>query len=95
MDGVSVSVNGADVVVNNENTTAEIKTVLSGETSNGLFQYNGTYKTSIVLNGLSLTNTRGAAIDIQCGKRIALDIKKETVNIKRSASLDYLSTRFF
>ena len=80
MDGVSVSVNGADVVVNNENTTAEIKTVLSGETSNGLFQYNGTYKTSIVLNGLSLTNTRGAAIDIQCGKRIALDIKKETVN---------------
>ena len=80
MDGVSGSIANADVVINNENTTSEIKTVLSGETSNGLFQYNGTYKTSIVLNGLTLTNTRGAAIDIQCGKRIALDIKKETVN---------------
>lgn len=80
MRGVNATITNADVVIDNANTSEEIKTSLSGETSNGQFLYNGTYKTSIILNGLNLTNTRGAAIDIQCGKRVALDIKKGTIN---------------
>ncbi len=80
MRGVSATITNADVVIDNTNISEEIKTTLSGETSNGQFLYNGTYKTSIILNGLTLTNNRGAAIDIQCGKRIALDIKKGTIN---------------
>lgn len=78
--GVSATITNADVIIDNANTSEEITTTLSGETSNGMFLYNGTYKTSIILNGLTLTNSRGAAIDIQCGKRIALDIKKGTIN---------------
>jgi len=80
LNGVSATISNADVTIDNTNTSDEIKTILSGETTDGMFLYNGTYKTSIVLNGLTLTNSRGAAIDIECGKRIALDIKKGTVN---------------
>ncbi len=78
MQGVGVSINNADVVIDNNNTSYEIKTTLSGKTSDGQFLYNGTYKTTIELDGVSLTNTRGAAINIQCGKRIALNLKKGT-----------------
>ena len=37
-------------------------------------------KTTIVLNGASITSLRGAAMDIDCGKRIALELKKGTVS---------------
>ncbi len=80
LQGVGASINNADVVIDNSNTSYEIKTSLSGETSDGQFLYNGTYKTTIELDGVSLTNTRGAAIDIQCGKRVALNLKKGTEN---------------
>lgn len=78
--GVSVSVHGADVVIDNQNTETEFTFELSGETTDGSLLYNGEYKATIVLNGVNITNTRGAAIDIECGKRIALELKKNTVN---------------
>ena len=80
LDGVEVALSGADVVVNNSNTETEIETELSGTSSDGSLVYNGTYKTTLTLNGLTLTNTRGAAIDIECGKRVALKLKKGTTN---------------
>lgn len=80
LEGVTVAVAGADVTINNSNESKELSFTLSGETSDGSFLYNGTYKTTIVLNGVSITNTKGAAIDIECGKRIALELKKGTVN---------------
>lgn len=80
VDGVSVAVTGADVTVTNANEASELSFTLSGETTDGSFLYNGTYKTTIVLAGVSITNTRGAAIDIQCGKRIAMELKKGTIN---------------
>ncbi len=80
LEGVSASVVGADVVLTNRNEEKELTTVLSGSSANGSFLYMGTYKSTIVLDGLNLTNTRGAAIDLECGKRMALNIKKGTVN---------------
>lgn len=81
LQGVSVTINGGDVVVTNTNTEEEIKTQLSGTCSDGSFVYNGTYKTTLILAGLSLTNKRAAAaIDIQCGKRVQLHLAKETTN---------------
>ena len=80
LDGVRVTVSGADVTIANSNTSTEIETWLSGTTTDGSFVYNGTYKTTIALNGLTLTNTRGAAIDIECGKRVALEVRKGTEN---------------
>ena len=79
-DGVSVSVDGANVTVNNANTTTELSFELTGSTTSGSFVYNGEYKTTIVLNGVSITNPKGAAIDIECGKRIAMELAKGTVN---------------
>lgn len=77
---VSVTVDGGNVSVENTNTAAEFATVLSGESQNGSFTYTGSYKTALILNGLNLTNPRGAAIDIQCGKRVALELAEGTQN---------------
>ena len=80
IQGVTVSTSGADVTVNNPCSTEELTTKLRGVSSDGSFVYNGSYKTTIELDSLTLTNTRGAAIDIEDGKRVALEIAKGTVN---------------
>lgn len=78
--GVTVACKGANVTVTNTNVDTEYTTELTGQTGNGSFTYVGDYKTTIVLNGVSITNPSGGAIDVQCGKRIALELKKGTVN---------------
>lgn len=80
LHGVSVVADGAYVTVNSTNITTEYTTELSGSTTNGAFTYCGSYKTTIALAGVSITSKQGAAIDIECGKRVALDIKKDTEN---------------
>ncbi|MCQ2221090.1 MAG: carbohydrate-binding domain-containing protein [Prevotella sp.] len=80
LSGVSIAADGAYVTVKNSNISTEYTTDLSGSTTNGGFTYEGEYKTTIVLNGVSITSQRGAAIDIECGKRVALELKKGTVN---------------
>jgi len=85
-DSVTVTVDGGDVTVDNACTTEEYVTVLTGTCSDGSFTYNGTYKTTIVLNGVTLTNSDGAAIDIQDGKRIALELAEGTTNTLEDGS---------
>lgn len=80
LSGVSITADGAYVTVKNTNTTTEYTTDLYGSTTDGSLTYVGDYKTTIVLNGVSITSQRDAAIDIQCGKRVALELKKGTVN---------------
>ena len=80
MDGVSATVDGTDVTIRNTNTEREIETRLSGESSDGSFLYVGSYKTTVALDGITLHNERGAALDIECGKRVALHLRKGTVN---------------
>ena len=77
---VTVSVNGAHVEVTSSNTTEERVTVLQGTSDNGSFTYTGTYKTTLVLNGVTLTNPNAAAVNIQDGKRINLELKEGTAN---------------
>lgn len=76
--GVSVQVNGANVVIDNRNVSEELTFELSGATDNGSFVYNADYKSTIILAGVSITSTKGPAVDIQCGKRVALQLKKNT-----------------
>ncbi len=78
--GVSVTKNGAHVVIQNDNQDEELVFSLMGETSDGSLLYNGSYKTTVVLNGVSISNPSGSAIDIECGKRVALELVKGTVN---------------
>ena len=77
---VTAEVKGAHVVITNTNEKNEIECELSGTASNGSFTYIGTYKASIRLAGVSLTSGQGAALDIKCGKRIALILENGTEN---------------
>lgn len=86
LSGVSIVADGAYVTVKNTNIATEYTTDLSGSTTDGSLTYEGNYKATIVLNGVSITSQRGAAIDIECGKRIALELKKGTVNTLTDAA---------
>ena len=63
-----------------DDTCGEITYVLSGSSTDGSFTLNGSYKASVELRGLDLTNPSGAPLDIQNGKRIELSVKKDTEN---------------
>lgn len=78
--GVTYSINGAKVTLNSSTTTEEYLYSVSGKSSNGSLIINGDYKLTVELAGLDLTNTSGPAIDIECGKRIGVILKKGTVN---------------
>ena len=76
---------GAHVSIAQSDTLAtEITYTLSGSTTDGEFYMSGSYKATIELNGLTLTNTTpvysGAAVHIQNGKRINVKVLNGTTN---------------
>lgn len=81
---VNVTVNGAKVYINQTNTDAvdedEITYVLSGTSTDGQFALDGSYKCTISLSGVTLTNASGAAISIGNKKRIQISAKNGTEN---------------
>ena len=85
---VTASVNGADVSITSTATAAinEITYGLTGGTTDGSFTFTGTYKATVELFGVSITNPTGPAIDIQNGKRIEISAKKETVSTLRDGT---------
>ena len=80
VEGVTATVAGGSVVVTNTNESSEQEFILSGTSAEGSLTYNGTYKCKFHLNNLNLTSTTGAAIDIQCGKRVDLILEDGTTN---------------
>jgi hypothetical protein len=84
----STSFAGVDKTTDNED--GEIIYSLSGTSADGEFYMEGSYKCIVELNGLTLTNPSGPALNIQNGKRIELSAKKNTVNtIADGANDDY------
>ncbi|MDE6052136.1 MAG: carbohydrate-binding domain-containing protein [Paramuribaculum sp.] len=88
---LDVTVDGAYVTIAqsaevSETTCGEITYRLSGTSTSGAFAMSGSFKASVELNGLTLTSERGAAIDIQNGKRIAMRLTEGTVNTLADAS---------
>ena len=78
---ITVSISGAHVSIEQgDDIDQEITYTLSGTSSDGEFTMYGSYKATVELDGLTLTNPSGAAIDIQNGKRIDLSVKKDTEN---------------
>lgn len=61
-------------------SVGEITYVLKGSSSDGEFYLEGSYKATVELQGLTLTNPSGPAINIQDGKRIEVSAKKDTEN---------------
>ena len=78
--GVKVTTVGARVTVDNSLMGEEVDFVLSGKTDAGCFVYNGSYKTTITLDGLSMKSADGAALQLNCGKRMNVHVNKGTEN---------------
>ena len=83
--GIDYSVEGGDVVINSTNTHNELEFVLQGSSANGSLTYTGSLKCKFYLNDLHLISTKGAALDIQCGKRVALILNEGTNNTLEDA----------
>lgn len=81
---VTVTKSGAHVTVVQTNTAnidnAEITYLLSGTSTDGEFYLTGSYKCTVSLNGLTLTNPKGAAITIMDGKRVKVKTETDTNN---------------
>ena len=58
----------------------EISYILSGSSTDGEFYLEGSYKATVEMNGLTLNNPSGPAINIQNGKRIKVKVNEGTVN---------------
>ena len=78
VSGGTVSIVQASTV--SASTCGEIIYNLTGTSTNGTFYLEGSYKATVELNGLTLTNPSGPAINIMNGKRIELSSKKGTTN---------------
>jgi hypothetical protein len=78
-DAGIVAINGNEVIVTN-NTETVIKYVLTGETTDGFFKLYSAKKQAIVLNGVSITNPDGAAINNQSKKRTFIVLNDGTKN---------------
>ena len=82
---LTVSVSDAHVdIAQSEDLTEEITYTLSGSSNDGEFYMSGSYKATVELNGLTLTNKTpvksGAAVHIQNGKRIKVKVMDGTTN---------------
>lgn len=74
---VEATVAGADVTIVQSaevsaETCGEITYRLAGNSDDGSFSIIGAFKATVELAGVSLTNTKGAPLDIQIGKRVAV-----------------------
>lgn len=78
---VTYTTDGAHVSILSTNTKNELEFVLQGESTQGSLTYDGPLKCKFYLNGLNLKSDRGAAIDIQCGKRVDLILVPGTENV--------------
>lgn len=67
-DSITAKVSGNDVTITNTSQEFVIYE-LSGSTADGFFKLYSSRKQAIVLNGVSITNKNGAAINNQSGKR--------------------------
>ena len=79
---VSYTTSGANVAITAaDNLEEEYTYHVTGTTTDGSLVITGNYKLTLQLDGVDITNAHGgSAIDIECGKRIAVELVKGTVN---------------
>ena len=82
---ITPTISGAHVSIEqSSNVAEEITYTLSGSSSDGEFYTSGSYKATVELNGLNLTNATpvysGAAVHVQNGKRIKVKVITGTTN---------------
>ncbi len=79
-DVVSAEVDGAHVRLVQGDATDEITYTLAGASSDGSLYMEGSLKATFVFAGLTLENPDSAAVNIQNGKRIAIELADGTTN---------------
>lgn len=77
-DGIGVATSGADVTI--VNSAKETEFILTGTTTNGSFKIYSDYKFKIKLDGVSITNPDGPAINNQSHKRTFVELAGGTTN---------------
>ncbi len=78
---VDVATDGAYVYITQaDDADSEISYILNGSTANGSFELNASTKATIVLNGVDISSTQGAAINLQNSKRTAVKVSDGTIN---------------
>ena len=82
---LTITTSGAHVnIAQSDDLEQEITYILSGSSTDGEFYMSGSYKATVALNGLTLTNKTpvksGAAVHIQNGKRIKVKVMDGTTN---------------
>ena len=88
VSGVMSRVNGAHVVM--QSTKKNIAYVLKGSTADGSFKLSSNNKTQITLQGVSITNPAGIAINIQSGKTMLIKLADGTSNyLEDGASYEF------
>lgn len=79
-EGVRVDVNGADVTVTSTTLTKDITYLLSGSTTEGMFKIYSGHAFNILLEGVSITNSDGPAINNQSSKATHVILANGSVN---------------
>ena len=77
---VKSTINGANVTLSSSTDDTEYTYKVSGTTSDGSLLIKGDYKLTLDLNGCDITSTTGAALNVDCGKRIAIILEDGTTN---------------
>ena len=83
---VTYTVDGAHVSILSTYDRGELEFVLKGQSTQGSLTYDGPLKCHFYLDGLNLKSDRGAAIDIQCGKRVIMELMPGTDNYLSDAA---------
>lgn len=78
---LTITASAANVSIVAASTLAtEVNYVLTGTSTDGSFYMDGDYKSTLTLNGLTLTNASGAPVTIDNGKRINVVVTDGTTN---------------
>ena len=85
---VTPTIEGGNVTLTNTNTDTEYTYLLSGQCADGSFTLVSDYKSTVVLDGLSLQSGREEALHLKCGKRVALVVNDGTTNTLSDAKED-------
>lgn len=89
-------VNGTNVTIISNTTQKEYTYQVKGASADGSLIINGSYKLTLKLAGVTLTNAHGGAvIDVECGKRIAVELADGTVNTLSDAAMGSQKAAFY